>query len=71
MVSSSGGAPLGGVLQAGLEGALPRQFYYPGGRNNYLPVNSEVTDIVLLFSVEALVSSVIGELTPTTDHSNI
>ena len=71
MFSRSSGAALGRVFQTGLEGSLPGQLYYPGGRNYNLPVNSEVTDIVLLFSVEALVSFVIGELTPTTNHSNI
>ena len=70
MLSSSGGTALGG-LDTGLEGPLPGQFYDPGGRNYNFPVNSEVTDIVLLFGVEALVSSVIGELTPTADHSNV
>ena len=70
MFSSSGGAALG-RLDTGLERPFPGQLYYPGGRNYNLPVNSEVTGIVLLFSVEALVSPVIGELTPATDHSNI
>ena len=70
MFARSGGAALG-RLDAGLEGALAGELYYPGGGNYNFPVDSEVTDIVLLFSVEALVSSVIGELTPATDHSNI